>query len=49
MTKEGDIYSAGIIIQEIMTRSEPYQSERSQMDIEGNSLTPWELPADWSK
>ncbi|XP_072028687.1 atrial natriuretic peptide receptor 1-like [Amphiura filiformis] len=34
MTKEGDIYSAGIIIQEIMTRSEPFHSERSQIDID---------------
>ena len=35
-SKEGDIYSAGIIVQEILTRSVPFENERSHMDIAGN-------------
>ena len=38
MTKEADIYSAGIIIQEIMTRSGPFHTECAQMDMDGKEL-----------
>ena len=34
-TKEGDIYSAGIIIQEIVLRSGPFEKEKSHMEVSG--------------
>ena len=34
-TKEGDVYSVGIIMQEIITRNPPYEEVRAQMNIDG--------------
>ena len=34
-TPEGDIYSVGIIVQEIVTRNPPYEEVRQTMDIDG--------------
>ena len=34
-TKEGDIYGAGIIMQEIVTRGLPFNAERQKMEVEG--------------
>lgn len=46
-TKESDIYSAGIVLTEIVTRMEPYELERNNLSIEGililkNTLTSFE-------
>ena len=34
-TPEGDVYSFGIILQEIVIRGEPYDSAQGIMEIEG--------------
>lgn len=36
MTKEGDIYSIGIVMKEIVTREGPYDAESKYMDMAGN-------------
>lgn len=36
-TKEADMYSAGIVTAEILTRLEPYEEERNNMIVSGNS------------
>lgn len=46
-TKESDIYSAGIVLTEIVTRMEPYELERNNLSIAGilihkNSLATFE-------
>ena len=40
-TKEGDIYAVGIIMQEVITREEPFYAERNvnNMDIKGETRT----------
>jgi len=35
-TPEGDVYSFGIILQEVVIRGEPYDSAQVLMDIEGS-------------
>ncbi len=37
-TKEGDIYSVGIVMQEIVLRSGPFEKEKSHMEVSGKSL-----------
>ena len=37
-SKEGDIYSAGIIMQEIMTRSGPFENEKLHMSVQGEMV-----------
>lgn len=37
-TKEADMYSAGIVTAEILTRLEPYEEERNNMMASGNSF-----------
>lgn len=39
-TQKGDIYSVGIIMQEIVTRARPFEEERSSMEIDGIVLSP---------
>ena len=34
-TKEGDVYGAGIIMQEIVTRGLPFDTERQKMEVKG--------------
>ena len=36
LTKEGDIYSVGIIMKEIATREGPYDAESKYMQLSGN-------------
>ena len=36
-SQEGDVYSFGIILQEIVVRGEPYDTEQVVMDIKGTS------------
>ena len=36
---EGDVYSFGIILQEIVVRGEPYDTEQVVMDIKGTSTS----------
>ena len=45
MSKEGDVYSSGIIVLEITTRSLPFESERLKMDVESKNsfLRAWSL------
>lgn len=37
-TKESDIYSVGIVIQEIVMRSGPFEKEKTHMEISGKHL-----------
>ena len=38
-SQEGDVYSFGIILQEIVVRGEPYDTEQVVMDIKGTSTS----------